>query len=277
MRDIAYQRLFRPWTTVKSQTSVALGHLRRALPLFAEQAGQYADANAAVATAGRRRARRTAVVAALALVPLALGLAVYATLGPAKVPPPLTGSPSPTPSPRPSLVAPLGSPALPTSVPAAGAVLPDLPKDRGVGPASLLRTSYARGVMTVQIAATSGWYRLLITNDENDVPSLWLSPDGRWLTWTEPDGRTVLRDLTGTSQRRLAGRPSPGPVPVTGSSSMFRTRRSPTGCGSFRWPAARSARWTATAGGATSRACSTPARCCAAPTTNPARPRFRCR
>ncbi|MEU8001215.1 SigE family RNA polymerase sigma factor [Catellatospora sp. NPDC049111] len=233
--------------TVKSQTHVALGHLRRALPLFAEQAGQYADANAAVATAARRRARRTAVVAALALVPLALGLIVYAALGPAKVPPPLT--PTPTSSPRPSLVAPPGSPALPERVPAAGEVLPDLPKDRGVGPASLLRADLDGGVMTVQIAAASGWYRLRIAAPEPHVPTLWLSPDGRWLSWTEQNGQVMLRDLTGTSQRRLAGSPSFWSrsgnwlvIDVPYPADAFGTRLVPL-AGGKEYPLARSGRW----------------------------------
>ncbi|GIF96792.1 hypothetical protein Cci01nite_18860 [Catellatospora citrea] len=192
--------------TVKSQTHVALGHLRRALPLFAEQAGQYADAGAAVATAGRRRARRTAAVAALALIPFVLGLlVVYTSLGPAPVPPPVTGTPSPTVTAGPSPATPAGAPPLPTSVPAAGATLPDLPADRGVGRASLIRAHrFDDGGTTLQIAATSGWYQLRIPVDS---PELLLSPDGRWLAWIDHDQQAVMRDLTGTDQQRLPGRP----------------------------------------------------------------------
>ncbi len=184
--------------TVKSQTHVALGHLRRALPLFAEQAGQYADADAALTKARTRRARRVVTAAALALLPVVLGITVYALRGPTTPPPPLTPSPSVSP-------APVGLgivPTLPSRLPAAGAALPDLPADRGVGRASLVRSQSTADGVELHIAAESGWYRLRL---QPQVRYTRLSPDGRWLSWSDRQSSTVLRDLTGTTQRRLPG------------------------------------------------------------------------
>ncbi|GAB4052755.1 SigE family RNA polymerase sigma factor [Catellatospora paridis] len=184
--------------TVKSQTHVALGHLRRALPLFAEQAGQYADADAALTTARTRRARRVVTAAALALLPAVLAVAVYALRAPATPPPMLTPSPSVSPEPVGLGIV----PTLPSSLPAAGTALPDLPADRGVGRASLVRSQSTADGVVLQIAAESGWYQLRLQSQARYIR---LSPDGRWLSWTDRQSSTVLRDLAGATQRRLPG------------------------------------------------------------------------
>ncbi|GIF99081.1 hypothetical protein Cci01nite_41750 [Catellatospora citrea] len=187
--------------TVKSQTSVALNNLRLALPHFADQAGQYADAGAAVATARRKRTRRVSVVAAaLVLVPLLLAVAVYALGAPGTAPPPLT--PSPSVSPSPWNAPPGASPMLPQSLPAAGAVLPGLPQDRGVGRAALIRTSRSGSFRQLQIAAESGWFGLRLPED---TQSILLSPDGRWLSWSDRRTTALVHDLTTGQRRRVPG------------------------------------------------------------------------
>lgn len=186
--------------TVKSQTHLALGHLRRALPLFAADAGQYADAGAAVAAARRRRTRRTALVAALAVLPLALGIAVYALRGGDTVPPPpLTGTPSPSPSAAASATV----PGLPSALPAPGTPLDDLPTDRGVGIASLMRTDWRADPYRVDVLAAGRWHRMRLPKTKQSTFAS-LSPDGRWLCWTTPDA-VVVRDLTGTAEHRVPG------------------------------------------------------------------------
>ncbi len=185
--------------TVKSQTHLAIGKLRSALPMFAEQARVYADAEAAVHRAQRSKARRVALGAALAVVPLALAAVLFVLRGGDTVPPPLTPSPSPTATGPAQL-----PPPLPTPVPAAGGTgtLRPLPRDRGVGPASLLR--YEPG--GIDLLAGGSWYRI-------DVPvvkpvlsgaPVELSPDGRWLMWTTRFG-AIVRDLTGTAEHTLDG------------------------------------------------------------------------
>ncbi|MBV1855163.1 SigE family RNA polymerase sigma factor [Catellatospora tritici] len=187
--------------TVKSQTHVALNHLRRALPLYAEQAGQYADADAAMAAARKRRVRWVAATATLVVLPVVIAVTVFTTRQPS--PPPTTPAP---PSPTASLLrtAP-GAPPLPEALPSAGQTLPSLPADRGVGRVSLLRAQrFADGGTNLQLATAAGWYGMRIAAES---PDLLLSPDGRWLAWTGADHRTVLRDLTGTTQRSLPAFP----------------------------------------------------------------------
>ncbi|GAB4048588.1 hypothetical protein GCM10028775_13460 [Catellatospora paridis] len=187
--------------TVKSQTSVALNNLRLALPHFADQAGQYADAEVAVATARRRRTRRvSAAAAALILVPLLLGITVYVLRFSDTAPPPLT--PSPSVSPSPWTAPPGASPMLPQSVPAAGAVLPGLPQDRGVGRAALIRSKRSGSDVQLQIAAESGWFGLRLPADSQYIV---LSPDGRWLSWSDRRTTAVVHDLTTGKRRRVPG------------------------------------------------------------------------
>ncbi|GAB4050064.1 hypothetical protein GCM10028775_20740 [Catellatospora paridis] len=185
--------------TVKSQTHLALSHLRRALPLFAEESGQYADAAQAMAKARQRRTRRVAAVAALALVPLALATVLYALRGGSPVPPPVLSTPSPGPSAT-SALAPL-----PPSLAGISDDIQDLPKDRAVGPVSLLVVEAATPeVQTAELIAADGRrYRLSVPDDDFGVSFL-LSPDGRWLAWTIREA-TIVRDLTGTAEHRLPG------------------------------------------------------------------------
>ncbi len=182
--------------TVKSQTHIALNNLRAALPMFAEQAARYADPDAAVARARRSRPRRVAVGAALAVVPLGLVAALFVLRGD-PVPPPATPSPSPSASALAQV------PPLPTQVPDPGAAVSELPRDRGVGPASLLRydDTAEPGKLRVEVLAGGSWYRLTIPDLRIAFPAD-LSPDGRLLVWTTAGG-TVVRDLTGTDERVL--------------------------------------------------------------------------
>ncbi|MFC7757638.1 SigE family RNA polymerase sigma factor [Catellatospora bangladeshensis] len=171
--------------TVKSQAHAALGKLRLALPMFAEQAGQYADAEAAVVQARRSRARRVAVGAALAVLPLALVAVLFAVRGGDTVPPPLTGTPSPSPSVRVQL------PPLPTRLPDPRAGVAELPRDRGVGPASVVRYDLTsqRGQVLIDVLAGGSWYRMAVP-DIRILTPVELSPDGRWLVWITPTPRS---------------------------------------------------------------------------------------
>jgi hypothetical protein len=75
---------------------------------------------------------------------------------------------------------------------------PDLPTDRGVGTATL-------GYVLRAHRDNADEFRL-VTSDGRQyaVPRAdWLvgiSPDGRWLLWSEPSRRVVMRDLTGTGR-----------------------------------------------------------------------------
>lgn len=176
--------------TVKSQTHLALGHLRKALPLFAEQAGQYADAQAVLSRAGRSKARRATLVAALALVPIAVGITLYALRGPDTAPPPLT--PPPSPSSSPAVV-------VPSRI---SSTVAELPTDRGVGPAALLLRRQWKFIEMDVVLPDGRRYH----HKEPGIGwgvEISLSPDGRWLVIAKRD-ETLVRDLTGTTVRRLA-------------------------------------------------------------------------
>ncbi|MEV0456966.1 SigE family RNA polymerase sigma factor [Catellatospora methionotrophica] len=178
--------------TVKSQTNLALTNLRRSLPLVAEHAGQYADAQAALVTARRRRTRLAGAAVALVAVPL-LGLIWYALAGAASAPAPVTNSPSP--SARALPPSPMTPPALPAHVPAGG-VLPDLPADHGVRGGTLLLAKKAGDDRDYELVAGDGRrYRLPSAPTGGFTVEPVLSPDGRWLLWSSPQG-TVVRELT---------------------------------------------------------------------------------
>jgi RNA polymerase sigma-70 factor (sigma-E family) len=181
--------------TVKSQTHLALGRLRRALPHYAEQAGEYADSSAALALA-RRRTGRT-VAAALLVVPLLAGLMWYAVRGPDTVPPPVTNPPSGVPTPAKPL------PALPSRLDPKAATEP-LPADRGTGPAVLQvyhdQTSSSTWTVLVTV---DGRHYTVPAPEAGYVSTPTLSPDGRWLTWSTT-AATMVRDLTGTEVRELS-------------------------------------------------------------------------
>ncbi len=198
--------------TVKSHTHHALDRLRQALPLYAEHAGQYADARAALVTARRRRSRRAAV-AALATVPLLLTAIWYAVHDPADVPPPVTGPPSASPVSLPPL---RPRPERPTSV-------GELPSERGIGGASLLLVEQAPGLVEL-VGGDGGLYSHLVPADQLlNAPTL--SPDGRWLTWTTVRA-TMVRDLTTTTVRELP--PSSGPPFWSPSGAWFLVPGTPT-------------------------------------------------
>ncbi|BCJ70713.1 hypothetical protein CS0771_02570 [Catellatospora sp. IY07-71] len=183
--------------TVKSQTHLAIGKLRSALPMFAEQARVYADAEAAVTRARHTRARRAAAGAALSVLLLGLAAVLFGLRGGGDtVPPPLTPTPSPSRS-----WAPI--PPAPTRLTAPAATPADLPRDRGVGPASLLRYGITAARVELDVLAGAEWYRLTTPNGLYFPPAE-VSPDGRWLLWYVSEG-ALLRDLTGTSERLLPG------------------------------------------------------------------------
>ncbi|GHJ48005.1 hypothetical protein Cs7R123_53470 [Catellatospora sp. TT07R-123] len=173
---------------VKRNTHDALVRLREALPLYAEQAGQYADAPTAVAAARRRRVGRIAGVAALILIPLLVavtllwpGLAGRHPLPPAE---------SPSPSPAPIL------PPLPADVGDHRAGAPLLPRDRGIG----LVTMRVRDMPGADylVAVDGTWWRL-------PDPAWSLAPNGRWLAEAQWSlGQLVIRDLTGTQEHALS-------------------------------------------------------------------------
>ncbi|MEU8076178.1 SigE family RNA polymerase sigma factor [Catellatospora citrea] len=181
--------------TVKSQTHLALGHLRRALPRYAEQAEDYADGGAALALARRRRTGR-AVAAALLAVPMLAGLLWYVVRGPETVPPPVATTPSGIPTPVKAL------PALPSRLDENTRSEP-LPTDRGPGPAVLQvyaeQTSASLGAVLVMV---DGRHYTVPPPAAGFVNAPALSPDGRWLTWSTA-AATVVRDLTGTEVREL--------------------------------------------------------------------------
>ncbi|GIF99304.1 hypothetical protein Cci01nite_43980 [Catellatospora citrea] len=186
--------------TVKSQTNLALTNLRRSLPLVAEHAGQYADAHAALATARRRRTRPAGAAAVLTVLPLLLGAVWYALAGATPAPPPVTSSPSPS-APAPS-ISPVTLPPLPAAVPPAD-VLPDLPADRGVrGGALLLTKQNADDPVHELLGGDGRRYRLPSAPTGGFTVAPILSPDGRWLLWSSPQG-TVARDLTASTVHRL--------------------------------------------------------------------------
>ncbi|GAA1372918.1 SigE family RNA polymerase sigma factor [Catellatospora chokoriensis] len=181
--------------TVKSQTHLALGHLRRALPRFAEQAGEYADSGAALALARRRRTGRT-VAAALLAVPMLAGLLWYAVRGPDAAPPPVATTPSGIPTPAKAL------PALPSRLDE-NATIERLPGDRGIGPAVL--QVHDRGVQPgsrTLLVTVDGHHYEVAPPEAGYVSTPALSPDGRWLTWSTATSR-VVRDLTGSEVREL--------------------------------------------------------------------------
>ncbi len=186
--------------TVKSQTNLALTNLRRTLPLVAEHSGQYADAQAALATARRRRTRLAGAAAVLTALPLLLGAAWYALAGATPVPPPVTSSPSPS-VPAPS-ISPVALPPLPAVVPP-GDVLPALPADRGVrGGAMLLRKQTPDGPVYELVGGDGRRYRLPAEPTGGFTTEPGLSADGRWLMWSSPQG-TVVRELTSSTEHRL--------------------------------------------------------------------------
>ncbi|WP_155369847.1 SigE family RNA polymerase sigma factor [Catellatospora vulcania] len=181
--------------TVKSQTHLALGHLRRALPLFADRAGEYADADAALALARRRRTGR-AVTAVLVAVPMLVGLLWFASRGPDTVPPPVTSTPSGIPAP----VKPL--PALPSRLDPNTRSEP-LPDDRGPGPAVLqVHDDQTSAGPRASLVMVDGRHYSVPAPESGFVSAPSLSPDGRWLTWSTRTATTV-RDLTGTQIREL--------------------------------------------------------------------------
>jgi RNA polymerase sigma-70 factor (sigma-E family) len=183
--------------TVKSQTNLALTNLRRSLPLVAEEAGQYADAPAALATARRRRTRLAGAATALVAVPL-LAVSWFALLGPSALPPPVTSSPSPSaPAPSRSPVTPL-----PTRVPP-GEARVDLPADRGVQGGALLLAKRVSDDPVYELLGGDGVrYRLPPRPTGGFTMEPVLSPDSRWVAWSSPQG-TVVRDLTATTVREL--------------------------------------------------------------------------
>ncbi|GAB4050067.1 hypothetical protein GCM10028775_20750 [Catellatospora paridis] len=181
--------------TVKSQTHLALGHLRRALPRYAEQAEDYADGGAALALARRRRTGRT-VAAALLTVPMLAGLLWCVVRDPDTVPPPVATTPSGVPAP----VKPL--PALPSRLDV-NAAIEELPGDRGIGPAVLqVHDGRAFPGPRTLLVTLDGHYYEVVPPEAGFVTAPTLSPDGRWLTWAT-SAATLVRDLTGTEVREL--------------------------------------------------------------------------
>ncbi|MBV1855162.1 SigE family RNA polymerase sigma factor [Catellatospora sp. NEAU-YM18] len=175
--------------SVKRNTHDALVRLREALPLYAEQAGQYANPTRAVTAAKRHRTARVAGVAGLVLVPVLVGLVL---LGPGRPDSrPLLPPSSPSASPSPSLL------PLPGQLPDRRASAQPLPRDRGVGRGVALTRGSDPGPVYL-VTADGAWWR----QDSPPDGQASLSPDGRWLA-TMTQQEVVVRDLTGTQEHLL--------------------------------------------------------------------------
>ncbi|MBV1852645.1 SigE family RNA polymerase sigma factor [Catellatospora sp. NEAU-YM18] len=172
---------------VKRNTHDALVRLREALPLYAEQAGQYADGPAAVAAARRRKVATIAGAAALILVPLLVAATLLWAGLPGRHPLPPSTSPSPSPTPLPPL------PSLPTAVPDRRLQAAPLPAYEGIGQVRMSVGSYL-------VTEDGSWWKVPGASHGGFD----LSPDGRWLV-TRTEVGIVLRDLTGTAEHPILG------------------------------------------------------------------------
>jgi hypothetical protein len=161
--------------------------LKDLLTQVADEARHYDGTERAVRALRRRRAAvRLAPVAAALLVVAAVAASTLAVSRDSE------SGPTRTVGGLPSRLSPANSP-------------PELPSDRGVGPASLaylLRASIE----------DDGEFRLVTTGGRQyalprALRVVGMSPDGRWVLWAESD-RAVLRDLTGTEQVEF-----PAPTP----------------------------------------------------------------
>ena len=169
--------------------------LREALADLADEARPYGDPAAAVGERARRRRRRVFGPAAMVAV---LILSAAAIWGPRLMPINQAGGrPTPPASPpcRSGFPVPLPSGA------AAGAGRP-LPADRGIGAAWLVRVREARTATGSTSLPTGQQYQIELPDASPRFTSVTLSPNGRFLLWTTPDG-TVLRDFSGTGQIRV--------------------------------------------------------------------------
>jgi hypothetical protein len=165
--------------------------LRGGLAALAEQAENYADADAALHRLSSRRRRRGAVVAAAAAV-LLLSVATFWFAGrPRAVQPPVTpASSAPVPAvPYPATVDPPARPAR------------DLPRDRAVGVASLVYQPCT--TCRPNLVMPDGTQYRLSTMDLSPISAVaGLSPDGRWLL-TRGGSAAQIRDLTGTTSHPI--------------------------------------------------------------------------
>ena len=165
---------------------------------LAEEARPYGDAAAAVRTAVTARRRRR--VAGRLSVAAVLALVAGSVWGPRLMPadpwharPAAPGAPSGPDRifPYPSRPVPLLEQAQP------------LPADQGIGAASLVRVWESSDGDRINIVLPTGrQYQIELPDASPGFTSITLSPNGRFLLWTSPDG-TVLRDLTGTGQSIL--------------------------------------------------------------------------
>ncbi|HEV7712834.1 MAG TPA: hypothetical protein VGP16_31870 [Asanoa sp.] len=156
---------------------------------FAETASgakHYDVTEVVVRRAGRRRQLTRAVAAAAAIVVATSAAAVLTGRGPAA---PALAEVDAT---GPAVAGRLDW--LPQTFGTSGAVLPDLPSDRGVGEGALI---YRRGEKDLLLTSDGGTY--VVPGD--GVRGL--SPDGRWLAYGA-GGELVLRSLVDTRIRRAA-------------------------------------------------------------------------
>ena len=155
--------------------------LKDLLTQVADEARLYDGTDRAVRAMRRRRtAARLAPVAAALLVMVVVVSALALSRG-------SEPGPSPVAAGLPTLLSPAHAP-------------PELPSDRGVGPASLayLRRANIEDDGKLRLVTTGGRHYALPWA----LRVVGISPDGRWVLWAESQW-VVLRDLTGTERHEF--------------------------------------------------------------------------
>jgi hypothetical protein len=171
--------------------------LREMLRDRAAEVAGYDVAGSVLRTARRRRRLRRAA-------PLAAMLAVLGTVATALVATRDGGDVPVIAADRPALTG--GVAWLPAEL-AAGAQPPPLPADRPVGAGALVYATCDVPCGARLVTADGKQFQLPAGRGEPEVPRVsTLSPDGRWLSYPDPDGNYLLRDLTGGQSLSLGPR-----------------------------------------------------------------------